>query len=91
MHEQKGWDRKRWVAVPKGRKQHCYVWAWLRNALVDTGWAVSLFLCTIELRRLSSHFPCLAFTVWTLNRLKLTKSYSLEATLSSWGPKHTIF
>ena len=29
LHEQKTWDRGRWVGTPKGYKQHDYVCAWL--------------------------------------------------------------
>jgi len=53
LHEQKGWDRGRWVCAPR-RVQTAWLclgsaleWALVNNYL----WAISLLLCTIGLRK----------------------------------------
>jgi len=34
LHEQKGWDRGRWVGTPREWKQHGHVWAGCENPSV---------------------------------------------------------
>ena len=89
LHEQKGWDRGRWVGSPQGDMHMVAARLGCQYAVVGTGWANSCPGCMERFRKHDSHVVGGSFlaakAAWALSRCLPTESADYCMLVSEWA------